>query len=231
MIEKAREAAANYLEGLPNFFAKQVTTRYITENVRQGWNAQDVVSADVAYEEGHESYKNIRIDNKPTSKSMEDLPGTRSSGEFATLLIEVMDPGAQATFRRTGTDTVRGRSHILVQVRDHQGPFAVAGGISFLSSITPPTADPFGLTKRPRAFFGSKWMPARSHRCSHLTQSRPRRTTIMSGWNLNLSLLPVESEVLSCQRGTSICSRNKIEFRNYRKFGAESDITFDTTVK
>jgi len=40
-------------------------------------------------------------------------------------------------------------------------------------------------------------------------------------------LLPVEAEVLSCVRGTSICSRNKIEFRNYRKFGAQSDITFD----
>jgi hypothetical protein len=32
---------------------------------------------------------------------------------------------------------------------------------------------------------------------------------------------------LSCQRGTSICSRNKIEYRNYKKFGAHSDITFD----
>jgi hypothetical protein len=40
-------------------------------------------------------------------------------------------------------------------------------------------------------------------------------------------LLPVEAEVLSCQRGTSICSRNKIEFRNYRKFGSESDVTFE----
>jgi len=44
-------------------------------------------------------------------------------------------------------------------------------------------------------------------------------------------LLPVESEVLSCQRGTGICSRNKIEFRNYRKFGSESDISFDNTGK
>ena len=44
-------------------------------------------------------------------------------------------------------------------------------------------------------------------------------------------LLPVESEVLSCQRGTGICARNKIEFRNYRKFGSESDITFDNTAK
>jgi hypothetical protein len=40
-------------------------------------------------------------------------------------------------------------------------------------------------------------------------------------------ILPVSSEVLTCVRGTSICMRNKIEFRNYRKFGAESNITFD----
>ena len=39
-------------------------------------------------------------------------------------------------------------------------------------------------------------------------------------------LLPVESETLNCQRGTSLCARNKIEFRNYRKFGAQSSITF-----
>ena len=39
-------------------------------------------------------------------------------------------------------------------------------------------------------------------------------------------LLPVESEVLNCQRGSSLCARNKIEFRNYRKFGAESNLTF-----
>ncbi len=47
-------------------------------------------------------------------------------------------------------------------------------------------------------------------------------------------LLPVASENLACWRGSNNCSRNKIEFRNYRKFGAEStivttdsEITFD----
>jgi hypothetical protein len=43
-------------------------------------------------------------------------------------------------------------------------------------------------------------------------------------------LLPVDAEVLSCVRGSSNCSRNKIEFRNYRKFGSESSITFDNKV-
>jgi hypothetical protein len=41
-------------------------------------------------------------------------------------------------------------------------------------------------------------------------------------------LLPVDAEVLSCERGTSHCARNRIEFRNYRKFGAESNVTFGT---
>jgi hypothetical protein len=41
-------------------------------------------------------------------------------------------------------------------------------------------------------------------------------------------LLPVHSEALSCERGTAICSRNVIDFRNYRKFSADTSVTFDT---
>jgi hypothetical protein len=42
-----------------------------------------------------------------------------------------------------------------------------------------------------------------------------------------LFLLPVESEALDCQRGSTICSKNHTEFRNYTKFDAESNILFD----
>ncbi len=41
-------------------------------------------------------------------------------------------------------------------------------------------------------------------------------------------VLPVNAEMLSCTRGgAGTCLRNRIEFRNYRKFGAESNLTFD----
>ena len=40
-------------------------------------------------------------------------------------------------------------------------------------------------------------------------------------------LVPVHSETLSCQRGTNVCSRNAIDFRNYRKFSGESNIQFE----
>ena len=42
-------------------------------------------------------------------------------------------------------------------------------------------------------------------------------------------LLPVHSEALSCERGTSICSRNVIDFRNYKKFGADTKVTHSST--
>ena len=41
---------------------------------------------------------------------MEDIEGTRSTGEFATILEGLLDPASGATFRRTGTDTIHGRA-------------------------------------------------------------------------------------------------------------------------
>jgi hypothetical protein len=39
-------------------------------------------------------------------------------------------------------------------------------------------------------------------------------------------LLPVTSENMACFRGSSDCTRNLIEFHNYRKFTADSSVTF-----
>jgi hypothetical protein len=39
-------------------------------------------------------------------------------------------------------------------------------------------------------------------------------------------LLPVHAENLSCQRGSSICSKNAIDFRGYHKYEGQSTIEF-----
>jgi hypothetical protein len=39
-------------------------------------------------------------------------------------------------------------------------------------------------------------------------------------------ILPVHSENLMCQRGSDFCTRNAIDFRNYRKYEGSSTITF-----
>ena len=176
---------------------------------------------------GMESYKNIKIGNKATAQSMEDLPGTRSSGEFATLLIEVMDPGAQAAFRRTGMDSVRGRSSYTYK-------FEITRTRSRWRVESP------SQLYYP-AYGGTIWIDKETSRVLRIEMDARKIPTLFPFDTIettadydyvrlesNSFLLPVESEILSCQRGSSICSRNKIEFRNYRKFGAESDITFDS---
>ena len=113
LIKKAKEAAANYTGSLPNFFCRQVTTRYQSDHPKEGWQALDVLSADVAYENGHETYKNIKVGSKSTDKSMEDLGGSWSTGEFSSVLEDVFSPATGAVFRRSGQDSIHGRTAIV----------------------------------------------------------------------------------------------------------------------
>src|SRR5207249_128483 len=53
-IAKAREASVEYAATLPNFLVQQMTTRYQSDHMAKqtDWQALDIVSADVTYENG-----------------------------------------------------------------------------------------------------------------------------------------------------------------------------------
>jgi hypothetical protein len=227
VIEKARDAAANYAQSLPNYFCQQMTARYQSDHPKTGWDALDVVTADVAYEDGRESYKNIKIGSKAVNKSMEDIGGTRSTGEFSTVLLDLLDPATDANFRRSGTDTLQGRTawvykYDIPRERSHWR-------IEAPSQLYYP------------AHSGTVWIDKETSRVLRIEQgsvSMPKLfpfdtvETVTDYAFISLAagekyLLPADAEVLSCVRGTSMCSRNRLEFRNYRKFGADSTITFD----
>jgi len=40
-------------------------------------------------------------------------------------------------------------------------------------------------------------------------------------------LLPSQADSLSCSRGTPDCTKNHTEFHNYKKYGADTNITFE----
>ncbi len=230
VIEKAREVAAQFSGQLPNFFCQQITTRYESDHPKQGWTALDIVTADVAYEDGHETYKNIKVGNKAVNKNMEDIGGTRSSGEFASILEDLMSPYTNAIFKKGGTDTIHGRS-------------------TWVYSYEIPRERSHWRVEAPSQLYypasrGSIWIDKQTSRVLRIEQEA-RGIPILFPFDtvetatdydyVRLAtpepyLLPVDAEVLSCLRGSSNCSRNKIEFRNYRKFGSESSITFDTKV-
>jgi len=227
VIEKAREAAWEFSGGLPNFFCQQITTRYQSDHPKTGWDALDIVTADVAYENGQESYKNIKVGNKVVNKNMEDIEGTRSTGEFASILIDLLSPDTAAVFRRTGSDTIHGRSTWVYKFdvqREHSHWRVEAAAQLYYP-----------------AYSGSIWIDKQSARVMRIEQ-QARSMPLLFPFDTTESateydfirlatpesfLLPVDAEVLSCVRGSSVCARNRIEFRNYRKFGAESSVTFE----
>jgi hypothetical protein len=226
IIVKAKEAAAAFVGVLPNFFCRQLTTRYESDRPKDGWQAIDTISADLAYEDGHENYTNIKVGNKP-EKSMEDAGGNWSTGEFASLLDDLFDPYTAATFRKTGQDTISGRSATTFKfdvTREHSH-----WRISIAAQLYYP------------AFRGTVWVDRETSRVLRLEIESRNMPLLFPLAKVEEAvdyefvrlatpepfLLPTVSEVLSCQQGSSHCSRNRIEFRNYRKFGAESGITFD----
>lgn len=228
IIQKARDVAGQFSGQLPNFFCQQITTRYESEHPREGWTALDVVTADVAYEQGQESYKNIKINNRPVNKNMEDIGGTRSSGEFASILADLMSPDTGAIFRRDGNDTIHGRGTYVYafEVPRERSHWRV----EVAAQLYYP------------AYKGSVWIDKETSRVLRIEQQAKAIPVLFPFDTVETAtdydyvrlstpeqfLLPVGAEILSCERGTNSCARNKIEFRNYRKFGAESSVTFGT---
>ncbi len=226
IVVKARAAAAEYAGSLPNFFCRQLTTRYDSDRPKNGWQAHDTIAADLAYENGRENYSNIKVGSKSV-KSMEEVGGSWSTGEFASMLDEVFDPDSATTFRKTGQDTINGRSATTFkfEITRERSEWRISDG---------------GQLYYP-AMRGTIWIDKETSRVLRLEKETRNMPLLFPLVKVEVAvdydfvrlstprpfLLPITSEVLSCEQGSTRCVRNRIEFRNYRKFGAESGITFD----
>ncbi len=222
-IVKARRAAAEFTSTLPNYVVRQHTTRYWSDTAKVDWRPLDVLSLVVVYENGKESYRDIRLNNKLVSKSLEELSGTVSQGEFGTTLADLFSYSTHAEFRRRGSSSVAGRPawRFDFQVPLESSHWTIRIGSQ---SIRP-------------AYKGTVWVDretARVLRIEMQAQELPGDYPLdISEWVVEYGmvklgsrefLVPVKAEVLACWRGSARCSRNVTEFRNYRRFTGESDI-------
>ncbi|HEY4085851.1 MAG TPA: hypothetical protein VGM43_07925 [Bryobacteraceae bacterium] len=227
VIDKARETAFEFTETLPNYTVKQFTTRYVAANARRAdtsWQPLDVVSADVITENGKERYENILRNGKPT-KDVEET-GSWSTGEFASTLQAILSPASDALFTNKKSTTIENRPawHYDFMIEQPRSSWQVYAG---------------GSRYRP-AYGGSIWIDKETSRVLRIEMDARKipnefpldhvESEVDYGFvtiGTKKYVLPTHSESLSCNRGTTECSRNAIDFRNYRKYGADSSVTFD----
>lgn len=225
IIDAARDAADRLSQGLPNFIVQQNTTRYYSTTFPARWRTQDVVTADVVSVGGKEEYRNILVNGKPTTRPVEKS-GAWSTGEFQTTLDAILSPYTAAAFRKSADDSLNGRptytyTYVVQQENSTWDIFAPDG-----SKATP-------------SYSGTIWIDKATHNIMRLEQETgPMPSGFVfdkaeSSLEYNFVkiegkdyILPVHSEVLTCQRDSTDCTKNEINFQNYRKFSADSTITF-----
>ena len=117
LIERAREAAFEFSENLPNFICQEVMARYRQRGREQ--TPLDVVSAEIIYDRAKESYRNVKINDRPTDTSLQEIGGSWSTGEFASTLLSLFSTDTNARFRSGGASSISGFS---AQVYDFDVP-------------------------------------------------------------------------------------------------------------
>jgi hypothetical protein len=183
------------------------------------------VTADVACVDGKEEYKNIQVNGSPVDRAPERT-GTWSTGEFSTTLEDVLAIPTAAKFKRRGDDRIESRPAVVFD-------YTVAQPNSHWVLVAPD-----GRQYKP-AYDGAIWVDKETRRVLRIEQrtvSVPqdfpllKAETVVTYSFVNIDrkpyLLPGSSENLGCWRGSGTCVRNTIEFKDYRKFTADSKIDF-----
>jgi hypothetical protein len=156
---------------------------------------------------------------------MEESGGSWSTGEFGTVLVNLFTPGV-AEFKYKKDSRSGG---VLAKVYDYN---VVKANSSWSIKMEAQQYEP--------AYRGSVWIDPATSRVLRIEMEAygfpPDFPTDHAETAIDYEytrlgdahqyILPVHSESLMCQRGTDNCSRNALDFRNYRKYEGSSTITF-----
>lgn len=226
VIENARLYALSYAKRLPDFICVQVTRRYIDPSGLEMWHKMDTVTERLSYFEQKEDYKVVLVNNQPVDISHDQLAGSTSSGEFGSMLKQIFEPASEAEFLWERWATLRGhRNHVYsYRVRKERSQYTIwfdkkmnvvpgyRGSIFVDAQTNAVTRILFEATEIPPTF--------------PVQQARTQLDYDFIKIGESEHVLPLRAEV-RMREGRNL-TKNEVEFRMYRKFGADATIKFDT---
>ena len=237
ILSDVREYALNYSKNLPDFICTQVTRRYAAPmpGTKWGgsalsepsWQAQDVLQIRLSYFEQKEKYTVVLANNAIVNKDYEQMGGSKSFGEFGSMLREIFEPGTEARFEWDHWGTLRTKRVMAFSyhVSQSRSQYRLVVEDAKLSIIT--------------AYRGLVEVDPKTHvvmRVSTIAENIPPDFPIRKADDVldydyqeisgHTFLLPLKSQVY--MTGGEVLTRLDEEFRLYRKYSADADITYDT---
>jgi len=257
VIESARNAAADFGKSLPDYVVRRTTTRYAGDRpdgalclgVRPDpkaaptsplpfstyrWSKLDAVSGNVTLDHGAETYTDITVNGKPAKKTPAD--GIWTVGEFSSSLLEILDPKNATRFTNQRQDTTGNRPSVRYD-------YAVDAAHSTWNMQSNSSFRNRQVRYSP-AYDGAIWIDRetgqvlRIEKTAHgfppgfplgrVESSTDYNFVAISGEKY---VLPTQSETYSCPACGYTCARNDTVFADYKKFEANTSITFGGSVR
>jgi hypothetical protein len=224
LLARTREYALDYVANLPNFTCRQITHQFEAGRKPEHWHKLDSLSSRLVFSGGKEERTLEMINDKPIQAGHFLRRPLQTEGEFGVLLGNIFGNNTQAVFTWNGWQTLRGkrtavfgylvdRQHSTLRLTLSNGARAV---VPYHGSVY---ADPAT---------GAVWRIDDSAFDIPLALQTRSVSTIVDYDSVDIAgqlhLLPVEASV-ALDTGTKNVL-NRMEFRDYRKFEAESKITF-----
>lgn len=229
VLDAAKEYALNYAKSLPDFICLEVNLRYIDRHYKPdtegSWVRSDRLTEKLTYYDQKEKYELItHNDDSLYGKPTESVGGALSRGDFGTLIREIFEPESRAEFHWERWSNLDGHlmsvytfyidqphSHDTIDYQRTQQVTAAYHGEVFVEK-GPNTIWRINVEPEPPPSFPVQ----------NIKQRLDYRYTEISGQKF---LLPVSGQVIMKADGAG--TKNEIEFRSYRKYSADTTITFD----
>jgi hypothetical protein len=227
MLERIEAYGAHYVSSLPDFLCVQVTRHFEAALNSNRFHKGDTITEKLSFHDGEEKRTVDLVNGKPADGARRPWRERfTSEGEFGILIDRVLGPDSYATFTWSRWETVRGkrlavfdyavdkeRSTLHLELSDLARAVLAYHGSVFAD---PATGAVWRITEAV-----TKDIPPQLQTREVSTVIDYDQTTIGD----RQYLLPVTATVSAITWQGRI--RNEMEFREYRKFGADSVIHFE----
>jgi hypothetical protein len=231
LISLVRRSVTDAHDKLPNFRARQVTSMFKSFSKPVKWVPDGLVTTEIAYEGDRESYSDIQIDGKQPVDApetadpdyMRSLNRAWSTGDFETISHCVFSELADSDFRKARTEQSNSGTLVIYEFTGRRSSGCI--GVNFKSQITYPAYK--GLMKVRaqtgevlHVELGATEIPA-AFPLDRAERSVDFRTVRIADTEY---LLPATAFWFGCFRNSYSCFLNRIDFRDYRRFQADSTL-------
>jgi hypothetical protein len=223
ILSAARTYASRYIANLPSFVCTQTVDQFEADKKKRHWRKGDSLTSLLVWDQGHEQRTLRLVNDHPVSERTVWRSPLVSEGEFGNLLDSVLGPSSKAALSWRGWENVTDKHVAVFAYRVGQQDSAMRLSLGSWDAVVPFEgliyADPDD---------GTIWRITNNANDipSELKTKSVSRAVDYGDVPIGDAhyVLPIHAVVVLDTGNGSI--RNDLRFESYRKFSADSRISF-----